>query len=703
VEKFKEYLIRHGEKIAVAVICLLLVVLFFARLVPLGEIPNLAEMASKNEERIRAADDDPPDRRAIAEAMELANKDWLGLVKNKTKNPVDDIPAPEHAQSEGDWTPRARPKAAKPGMIKMRAPVELAAEGKRGAVMLTWRGPKEWSFRTDLSDLGIRPEDPDPTEVIEPALYQITNSGVVKVEGFLLSRAAVGSDTWTQVSDEVLPVLELVPQANVVVMWPEGMMGPGMGPMDRGPMDRGPMDRGPGGMGPYERRPGGGGVALESPGGATIDPATGVSRAPGGAMGPMGPYGMDGGPMGADFGMRGPGMMPGGRRGEGALPQVEFRYLDRKVTPESKYIYKVKVVGEVIKAAELSASEDPNSEENRGRLKVGDVAEKEGEPLEEPVEVLADTLIACMGGRPSSSTIMVYKWLVDDEGNTQFASERFTVRTGQQIGHVVKTLVRSQRAFEEAEGRGMGPMDDPRMMRGPMDGGAMVPGMGPMDDPSVRGTRASRGGRGRRAMDDPRMMRGPMDGGAMVPGMGPMDDPSIRAAAAAIPGGGRGMGPMDDPTMMMRGMPGIEGRGGIAGRPQRLLDEEKDVDFATGSILLDIVMEATEVSLPEREEAELTTRSPGRRQYKIVVVDRHNLLHDYWKTSAAEVQGEVSKFTGGFPIVRRRQVGARGRGRQRPDRGGGVAMESPGGGAAYDGGRPGRGPRRSSRRDEPRR
>ena len=226
----------------------------------------------------------------------------------------------------------------------------------------------------------------------------------------------------------------------------------------------------------------------------------------------------------------------------------------------------------------------------------------------------------------------------------------------------------------------------------------MGSGMVPMGDPSMRATRASRGGRG---VDDPRLMRGPMDGGAMGPGVDPMDDPSIRAMGASP--GGRGMGPMDDPTMMMRGMPGMEGRGGAGGRAQQLLDEEKDVDFATGGILLDIVMEATEVSLPEREEAELTTRSPGRRQYKIVVVDRHNLLHDYWKMSAAEVAGQVSEFTGGVPIVRRGQVGDRPRGRQRPNRGGGAAAESPGGSAGYDGGRPGRGPRRSSRRDELRR
>ena len=630
--KLKEFLIRHGEKIALIVVIFLLVVLFFVRRVKVGPIPDLAEMANEIEERIKKAEDDPPDHREVAKVEELANRSWLELVKLKMKHPVDDTPAEDLGLPETDWTPRPRPKAARPGIIRMRAPVELAAEGKPGAVMLKWRGPSEWSFRTDLSDLGIRPQDQDPGKPIEPALYQITSAGVVKIEGFILSRAAPGSDNWTDVSDELLPVLDLVPKA--MVTSPEGGMGPGMGP--------------------YDGRPGGGGYPPEAGGvgGGYVDPVTGVMRGPARPGGPL-ETGTAAGMPGPDYGMVGPGARAGGRQGQQTLPQVEFRCLDRNVTPGNKYVYRAKVLGEVIKAAELPKSEDPDSQENKNRLKVGDPAQAMSEGLKEPVEVLADTMLACMGGRESRATIVVYKCLVDDDGNTQFARERFTVRIGQQIGHVMKTTVRSQESLDQGRDR-----------RGPLD----MDAAGPMDDPEMmRGAR----GRGTGPMDDPAMMRGARGGGTG----GPMDDDPAMRAMAASRGGERG--PMDDPAM--RGMPpdfrGVEDG---PGRLRQSLEEEKEVDFATGSILLDIVMEATEVALPEREGAERTTRSPGRRQYKIVVVDRHNLLHDYWKITASEFERQVREFAGGAPVLSRKQPSDRPRARRTARSVAGPAAESPG-------------------------
>lgn len=631
--KLKVFLIEHGEKIALVVIILLLIVLFFVRRVKVGPIPDLAKMATEVENRIEEADKQAADPREVAKAWESASRDWLGTVKEKVKHPVDDTPAEEFELSANDWAVRARPKAARPGEIEMLAPIELAAEGKRGAVMLKWRGPKEWSFRVDLSDLGIPLQNPDPSEPIEAALYQITNAGVVRIEGFVLSRAASGSDDWRQVNDELLKVLDLVPESKMAIGLPGGEMGPGMVPGSGFP---------------------GGGRAPDGRGGAGgfVDPGAGVTRGPAAARDPRGMAGPAVGMAGPEFGPPGAGMMPGGRPGEKELPQVEFQFLDRNVTPENKYVYRVKVVGEVIKAGELPKSEDPNSEQHRNRLKVGDPADREGDPLKEPVEVLSDTMIACMGGRENWATIVVYKWLVEDDGSTQFANERFNVRTGQQIGHVTKTMVHSQQAFEEERdfrgppGMDIGPLGGREGMRG-----AGREGMGPMDDPARRAAEASR--------------------------MRPADDPALRAARA----GGFPPGGDPDAMMMMEMPPGVGGPGGMPGRLGQAPEAtKKEVDFATGSILLDIVMEATEVNLPKREGTERTTRSPGRRQYKIVVVDRRNLLHDYWKMSAAEVDGQVREFTGGAPIVRRKQPRSRSGPRRQAGGGAGPAAEGPGGG-----------------------
>ena len=581
----KQFLIQHGEKFILGILVLLLALRLSATRVSTEGLPNLRPMIADLERNIANQADRQPDPKEIRDQEELVGRNWLDYVKTKIKYPLGD-PAETFELPEDDWITGPRPKVPPPGKIEMHKPGELVAKGERGAVMLNWQGASGWQLHRGVPELGSSLDEASDRPAAATtgrrrdanapyALYQASSAGVLRIVGFNIHRAPPGTEKretkkWEKVNEKLLDSMDVLS----------------------------------------------GGAAAR-----TSEAGRDARARPDGRDVPAGPDrdGWDerGMPAGPDMPSRTRTAAPTGRRTDQGPQAVTFSFLDRNVVPENKYVYYVEALAEVLRAQEVRRPEEYTQEQLNSRPKVGAVLTTDTDVIPEPVEVLSDTLIACMGGFRTRASIRVYKWVLDDEGRTSFATDRFLVRPGQEIGGAkTVTVTIPQAAARGREPAGGDPMDRPMDEMGP------DAGMPPRDD-MIRG-----GQRGR--MPDDR------------------ERPGARRAAARRPTRRPDAGR-------------ARGRGGMGAGAATI---KKEVDFSTGNILLDIVTESVEVELPERRDGDRTPRVPSRQQYKIIVVDRHNRLHEYWKMTQSEAEAFVREQTAGGeepwddPMGRDRRPGA---------------------------------------------